>query len=342
MMDDSVHLERVLKALNRKQPDRVPSIEWEIDEKLIDSLLPGGNLLDFIEWTDLDGVSIFEDTEKTFISENTFIDEWGVTFQKTDEIYPISIDYPIKKPSDLAKHILPDPCAPVRFASLVSAVERFKGKRAILFRAHDVFSIPRYLRGIENLLMDFILNPDLLRELVQISVTYNTALINRAVELGADAIFLTDDYSDNRGPMMSPKHFREFLLPGFQHTINAIHKAGVPAIKHTDGNIWPILDDLVNTGVDCIDPLDPLGGMSVSAVKEKYGLRICLKGNVNIGGALSLGTPDEVRAETLACIQAGKPGGGYILSTSNSLMSCIKPENYMAMLETLHRYGDYD
>jgi uroporphyrinogen decarboxylase len=341
-MNDNIHLERVLKALNREQPDHVPSFEWEIDEGLIESLLPGGSLLDFIEWTDLDGVSIFEDTEKTYIDENTFIDEWGVTFRKTEEIYPISIDFPIKTPSDLAKLILPDPCSPVRFTSLISAVERFKGKRAILFRAHDVFSIPRYLRGIENLLMDFILNPGLLRELVQISVTYNTALVNRAVELGADAIFLTDDYSDNRGPMMSPKHFREFLLPGFQQSIDAIHKAGVPAIKHTDGNIWPILDDIVNTGVDCIDPLDPLGGMSVGSVKEKYGLRICLKGNVDIGGALSLGTPDEVRAETLACIQAGKPGGGYILSTSNSLMSCIKPENYMAMLETLHQHGNYD
>jgi hypothetical protein len=165
-MNDNIHLERVLKALHREQPDHVPSFEWEIDEGLIESLLPGGSLLDFIEWTDLDGVSIFEDTEKTYIDENTFIDEWGVTFRKTEEIYPISIDFPIKTPSDLAKLILPDPCSPVRFTSLISAVERFKGKRAILFRAHDVFSIPRYLRGIENLLMDFILNPGLLRELV--------------------------------------------------------------------------------------------------------------------------------------------------------------------------------
>jgi uroporphyrinogen decarboxylase len=341
-MNDNIHLERVLKALHREQPDRVPSLEWEIDEGLMEALLPGGNLLDFIEWTDLDGVSIFEDMKKTYLNENTYIDEWGVTLRKTEEYYPISIDYPIKDPSDLAKFIPPDPCAQWHFDSLVAAVERFKGKRAVLFRAHDVLSIPRYLRGMENLMMDFILHPDLLRELVQISVTYNSALVKRAVELGADAIFLTDDYSDNRGPMMSPKHFRQFLLPGFKQTIDTIHEAGVPAIKHTDGNIWPILDDMVNAGIDCIDPLDPLGGMSIGDVKEKYGSRLCLKGNVNIGGALSLGTPDEVRTETLACIQAGKPGGGYILSTSNSLMSCIKPENYMAMLETLREHGEYE
>ena len=69
---------------------------------------------------------------------------------------------------------------------------------------------------------------------------------------------------------------------------------------------------------------------------------MCLKGNINIGGALSLGTPDEVRAETLACIQAGKPGGAFILSTSNSIMSCILPENYVAMIETLRQYGSYE
>ena len=190
-------------------------------------------------------------------------------------------------------------------------------------------------------MMDFILNPDLLHNLVEIAVQYNSALAKRAVELGADAIFLTDDYADNRGPMMSPRHFREFLLPGLKSVVEAIHAAGVPAIKHTDGNIWPILEDIVNVGVDCIDPLDPLGGMTIADVKEKVGKKVCIKGNVDIGGPLSLGTPEEVRKETLSCIETGKPGGGYILSTSNSVMSCVKPQNYMTMLKTLHDFGSY-
>jgi len=189
--------------------------------------------------------------------------------------------------------------------------------------------------------MDFILDPQLVHQLVEVAVEYNSALVRCAVRHGADAIFMSDDYADNRGPMMSPRHFREFLLPGLKSVIEVIHAAGVPAIKHTDGNIMPILDDILSTGVDCIDPLDPLGKMSIAALKERYGLRVCIKGNVNIGGCLSLGTPDEVRAETQACLRAGMPGGAYILSTSNSVMSCIPPANYLAMIETWRQYRDY-
>lgn len=335
-------LERVLTVLNRRQPDRIPTFEWEIDEKIIAALLPGGSLFDFIEWAGHDAIAIFADSRKQYLDSCTYLDEWGVTLRKTEEYYPIPIDHPVKTPADFAHLRPPDPLAEWHFQSLVEAVERFKGQRAVIFRAQDAFSIPRYLRGMENVMMDFILEPALLQDLIDVSIEYNAALVRRAVELGASAIFLSDDYADNRGTMMSPRHFRQFLGPGLKRTVDAIHAAGVPAIKHTDGNIWPILDDIVAAGVDCVDPLDPLGGLSVAGVKEKYGTRICIKGNVNIGGALSLGTPEEVRAEALACIQAGKPGGAYIFSTSNSVMSCIRPENYLAMLETLREFGSYE
>jgi len=336
------HLARVLTALNKGQPDRIPSFEWEIDDKIIQALTPGGDIYDFIEWADLDGVVIFADSRKKYLDSVTYIDEWGVTLRKTEEYYPIPIDYPIKVSADLAKLALPDPCSEWHFKSLAEAVDRFKGKRAIIFRVQDSYSIPRYLRGVENVMMDFIQNTELLRQLVDIAVDYNSRLAHCAVKLGADAIFTSDDYADNRGPMMSPRHFRQFLLPGLRQVVQAVHNAGVPFIKHTDGNIMPILDDIIQAGVDCIDPLDPLGGMSVPLVKAMYGTSVCIKGNINIGGALSLGTPDEVRLETQACIQAGKPGGAFILSTSNSIMSCIRPDNYVAMMETLRQYGSYE
>ena len=334
-------LARVLTALNKGQPDRIPSFEWEIDDKMIAALVPGGNIYDFIEWVDLDGVAIFADSKKNQLNSSSYIDEWGVTMRKTEEYYPIAIDYPIKNPEDLVHLDPPDPCSEWHFKSLEEAVNRFKGKRAIIFRAQDAFSIPRNLRGMENIMMDFILNPELVRQLVEISIEYNSALVQCAVRHGADAIFMSDDYADNRGPMMSPRHFHEFLLPGLKNVVKAIHAAGVPAIKHTDGNIMPILDDILSTEVDCIDPLDPLGNMNISVLKDRYGTSVCIKGNVNIGGALSLGTPDEVRAETYACIQAGKPGGAYILSTSNSIMSSVLPANYLAMMETFRQYRDY-
>ena len=334
--------ERVLTVLHRGIPDQVPTFEWEVDDLALAALAPGGDLFDFVERMDLDGVAIFADEHKRHLSERVYVDEWGVTKVKTEEYYPVPIDAPLKEPGDIASLQVPDPCSDWHFETLAKAVERFGGKRAVIFRTQDSYSIPRYLRGVEALLTDFILQPDLLRQLVEIAVAYNAALARRAIELGADAIFTTDDYADNRGPMMSPRHFREFLLPGLRDIVAAIHQAGVPVIKHTDGNVRPILDDLISAGIDCLDPLDPLGGMTLEELKPRTGGRICLKGNVNIAGALSLGTPQEVHAETLACLRAGMPGGGYVLSTSNSVMGSVKPENYVAMLDTLRRYGRYD
>jgi uroporphyrinogen decarboxylase len=334
-------LERVLTALHRGIPDRVPTFEWEVDDRAIAALTPGGDLFDFVEWADLDGVAIFGDESKRYLSETVYVDEWGVTKAKTEEYYPVPIDAPLKEPSDLKGLKIPDPLSEWHFETLSRAVDRFKGKRAIVFRAQDSYSIPRYLRGVEAALTDFILNPQLLRDLVEIAIEYNSALASRAIALGADAIFMSDDYADNRGPMMSPRHFHEFLFPGLSRVVEAIHAAGAPAIKHTDGNVKPILDDLLASGIDCLDPLDPLGGMDLADMKTRVAGRVCLKGNVNIGGPLSLGSPDEVRAETLACLRAGMPGGGYILSTSNSVMASVKPQNYVAMLHTLREFGSY-
>jgi uroporphyrinogen decarboxylase len=341
-VDPLTSLSRVLTALGRGRPDRVPTFEWEIDEAVIQALLPGADLFDFVAWAELDAIAVFPDERKRYLNTSTYLDEWGVTKVKTAEVYPIAVDAPIKDPANLRELVVPDACADWHFETLARAVERFKGVKAIIFQSRDAFSIPRYLRGMENLMTDFVLQPELLRALVEIAVAYNSALGTRAIEHGADAIFLSDDYADNRGPMMSPRHFRTFLLPGLRQVVAAVHAAGAPVIKHTDGNIRPILEDLVAAGVDCLDPLDPLGGMDLAEVKQAYGHRICLKGNVDIGGALSLGTPEEVRRETQARLAAGMPGGGYILSTSNSVMASVRPQNYMAMLETLREDGRYE
>jgi uroporphyrinogen decarboxylase len=334
-------LERVLTVLRRGIPDRVPSFEWGVDDLALAALTPGGNLFDFVEWADLDAVAIIADERRQSLSDAVFVDEWGVTKAKTAESYPMPIDAPLKEPGDLRSLRAPNPCSEWHFETLAKAVDRFGGRRAVIFRIQDSFSIPRYLRGVEAVLADFILNPGLVRDMVEIAVEYNSALAKKAVEVGASAVFSSDDYCDNRGPMMSPKHFHEFLYPGLNRVVSAVHDAGVPFIKHTDGNVRPILDDLLAAGIDCLDPLDPLGGMSLSNMKATVGERICLKGNVNIAGALSLGSPNEVREETLGCLEAGMPGGSYILSTSNSVMASVKPANYVAMLETWRSWGTY-
>lgn len=118
-------------------------------------------------------------------------------------------------------------------------------------------------------------------------------------------------------------------------------KLGLLVIKHTDGLIWPIIDKIVDSGIDCLDPIDPVAGMSLREVKQKYGSRIALKGNVDCSHLMTLGTPAQVEEATRQALRAGAPGGGFILSSSNSIHSTVKPENYMAMVDTLRKYGRY-
>jgi uroporphyrinogen decarboxylase len=116
---------------------------------------------------------------------------------------------------------------------------------------------------------------------------------------------------------------------------------GLRVIKHTDGMIWPLLEMIVDSGIDCLDPIDPVAGMDLAEVKAKYGKRIALKGNVDCAHLMTLGTPEQVAAATREALRIGAPGGGFILSSSNSIHSSVKPENYMAMLATLREHGRY-
>jgi uroporphyrinogen decarboxylase len=98
---------------------------------------------------------------------------------------------------------------------------------------------------------------------------------------------------------------------------------------------------IIDSGIDCLDPIDPLGGMDLGVMKEAYGERLALKGNVDCAALLTFGTVDEVVEATKDALKIGMPGGGYILSSSNSIHSAVKPENYVAMVSTVHKFGQY-
>lgn len=147
MVSEMTSLERVLTALRGGEPDRIPSFEWLIDRRVIQALYPGDDLFDFVEHAELDAVVIYADSRKEWLSDSSYIDEWGITWTVTTEEYPIGTGYPLQNAQDLAGLRIPDPCADWRFDTLRRAVERFKGKKAILFRLRDAYSLPRYLRG---------------------------------------------------------------------------------------------------------------------------------------------------------------------------------------------------
>jgi uroporphyrinogen decarboxylase len=189
--------------------------------------------------------------------------------------------------------------------------------------------------------MSIALQPELVKALVDMSVDINLEMAKEVAARGVKIVYTGDDYAYNKGPLMSPKHFRELFYPGLKRVMGGFKALGLTVIKHTDGNLWPIIDMIIDSGIDCLDPIDPLAGMDLAEVKAKYGDRVALKGNVDCAETMTFGTPEDVIAETKEALRKGAPGGGFILSSSNSIHSSVKPENYTAFLETWREYGRY-
>ena len=335
--------QRFLTALRRQQPDTVPVWELIVNQPVIQALHgPGVSYLDFCELEDLDGVTLFENQRFETLDPHTVRDEWGIVW-RTDEHtgIPYRIDGPIHSAADLDRYTPPDPDADHRLADLAAAVQRFKGHRAIVFLSHDAFEFSHYLYGMDNLLIAYATEPELPHRLARIVTDYKKRVCARAAALGADVLLTGDDYANRKAPIMSPAHFRTFCLPYLKEQIDVAHAAGKPFIKHTDGNIWSILDDMVDAGIDAIDPLEPIAAMDIGEAKARYGHRIALCGNVDCGELLSRGTPEQVVEAVKETIAKASPGGGHILASSNSIHPAVNPANYKAMVQAARRFGAY-
>ena len=334
--------ERVLRVLQRGQPDRVPHFEWLVDHRVRKALCPGAkDHNDFAVQIGQDAVIADPIFKKQRVGTNRWLSEWGYVSQDTEEEHGIEVESPIKSLADLERYTPPNPHEAWRFAAVEATVRDYGGEKAVIVHLNDVFSLPRYLMGMQDLLMAIVAEPELVKALVEMSVNINLELAKEVAARGAKIVYTGDDYAYNKGPLMSPKHFREFFYPGLCRVMQGYKELGLYVIKHTDGNLWRILDMIIDSGIDCLDPIDPQAGMDLGEVKAKYGDRVALKGNVDCAQLMTFGTPDEVMEATREALRKGMPGGGFILSSSNSIHSSVKPENYAAMLQMLRECGQY-
>lgn len=158
---------------------------------------------------------------------------------------------------------------------------------------------------------------------------------------GLDGFALCGDYCLNTGPFLSPKLFSEFVTPYLVKLIQGYRDMGFYVIKHTDGNIMPILDQLLEARPHALHSLDPQAGIDIAEIKRLCGNKICLIGNVNCG-VLQTGTDEEVVESVRYALQNGMPGGGYIFSTSNCIYTGMRLSRYELMLDVWRKEGNYD
>lgn len=343
--------ERFMTALRREQPDRVPLWELIVNDPTLSSQ-GATSLEEFVELEDLDAITVFEDmplrpanpseTASGAEEHHHVVDDWGITWGTTEHGIPYPVTGPIRSAEDLKNYRPPDPDEDHRLKTLRSAVQRFKGRKAIVFLTHDGFEFPHYLRGgMDRLLIDFVESPELVHSLAEITLDFKIRLMRRAIAIGADAVVSGDDYASRSGPLMSPRYFREYVLPYLKRSVEAAHDAGALYIKHTDGDIWRLLDLFVEAGVDAVDPLEPIAKMDIGQVKQRYGDRLALVGNIDCTQLLPYGTEDEIVEAVKETIAKAAPGGGYIMASSNSLHPGVKPENYRTMAAAARRWGQY-
>jgi uroporphyrinogen decarboxylase len=342
-METMTPRERVMAVIERKVPDRVPHFEWGVDSPVVKALTKGGTYEDLIEQLNIDAIMTGASYESKKIDDRTIIDEWGITKQQgaMEHRIPDDSKAPIQSPDDLKNWSPPDPYKIGRLDTLKKYIKLFKGKRAIFIYVRDVWSLPRDLMGYMNLMVACKTQPELVTSIIKMGMQHNLAIVEQAAELGADIVFTGDDIADNRSTLISPAMWENLFAPHFKYLITCFHEMGIKHWKHSDGNLMSVMESLIDAGIDGIDPIDPLGGMNLEEIKNKYGHRVAIKGNVDCSSTLVHGTIESVIEEVKACIRVAGPGGGYVCSSSNSIHSGVKPELYKTMVEAIHIYGKY-
>jgi uroporphyrinogen decarboxylase len=202
---------------------------------------------------------------------------------------------------------------------------------------------PAYVHGIwtdVDLMQTMLLEPEVAHEHFALATRRGLASIEKYVALGIEQIGVGGDFAGNV-LLISPRAYREFIVPEVRRLSRAVHAAGRWAVNASDGNLWPVIGDFVlGCEADGYLEIDMYAGMDLRRLKEGYGSRVTFYGNLDCGNVLSFASPDEIRQHTLNCLEAGWGNGGHILCASNAITASVPLQNYLAVVQAYRaRFG---
>ena len=197
-----------------------------------------------------------------------------------------------------------------------------------------------FVVGMNDFMMACYEDRFFVEEMLEDSTEYWTKFCKAIVDAGVDFIYPADDVAFKTGLFIPLKLFKEIWVPRYKKILSPAVEAGVPIIFHSDGKIDDIIEDLIDVGVDCINPMDPYS-MDYRKCKKKYGKNVSLCGNIDIEFPLSKGTPENVEKDVKQHMDVLKPGYGYIAGSSHSIVNYIPHENFITMINAIHKYGKY-
>jgi uroporphyrinogen decarboxylase len=197
------------------------------------------------------------------------------------------------------------------------------------------------LMGYEALGLACYDDPELVSELLEEGAKFSIVCGRTLIEAGADAVILSDDLGYNNGLFISPDMMRAMVLPVIKRMVDEYHKLGAKVILHCDGNVNQILADIIATGIDALHPIERKANMDLRQVKNDYGNRVCIFGNVNSSSTLPYGSFEDIEAEVKECLSIAGPGGGYVIGSDHSVSQGIPVKNALYFFETMLKYRDY-
>lgn len=347
--------ERFVTALNCGTPDRVPVFDFLFSPRLQKELLgyttelyDGAAQVQLSSKLGLDGVWIpvggFCGLENEPHEKGVkFKDEWGVTYIKDGWPIMAQIETPIKSRDDWKRYTMPSGHAPDKTKMLEDAINANDDELAIVAGFLGPFTmLSWYMMDFTTLSMKLFEELDLIAEMCDAFADWvieSAQIVCNACEI--DAFCISDDWGGTTGLLISPAHFREIFLKPFAKIVKGLKKHNVPVIMHNDGKLWEILDDLIDTGINAIHPVEKAAGMDLAEVKKRYEGKICPIGNINNKTTMVCGTAGDVTREAIECLKTAAPGGGYILATDHSLHDDIPTENILAYIEVAKKIGTY-
>lgn len=355
--------ERILTALSIKEADRVPLYIHGINERpiigigrMITEGLPEEKsfyqmnnqeklktmeaLFLIHEHFEVDGLTAFELGNNKMIDETHLQDDFGVVFQINPYGIPVPMGHPVNDKEDLKKYKPPIPKRE-HFMLLESAKQRLGEKVACFWMMRGTFVRSWRIAGMENVMMKMFDDPEFYHTLAGMIFDYNMASLDILTQLKCDVLIVEDDIADKNFPLIAPEQFKEFIWPYNKKIVEEAHKRGMKVIRHSDGNLWPLMDLILEAGYDGLNPLEPQADMDLKKVKDYCGDRLCLLGNIDSIELLPHGTTEQVREAVKEAIDKAARGGGLIIASSNSLHQDVKPENCIAMFEATKEFGKY-